>query len=473
MTFEHLITQNFFSFKNNILTDGWLSCTYQEIPLAFANFDTFFAQRKVYPFSPLAFEGINSVPSALTLLYLLSRGYSFILLPPSHHKPYLLPKFCQYQLIVHYSDQIVNPEHYAETCFTLEKNAQFCHPPLREKKLYLRTSGSMGNAKIVVHAQDRLLGNVLNCLDRFQLESSDKIAIPVPIFHMYGLGAAFLPAILAGSSIDLQDKSNILKYLERERQFNPNIAFLTPSLCEMLVKGRRSARPYKLMVTAGDRVKEESFRALDECCGHLVSLYGSTEMGAVAAALATDSLDIRATTAGTPMDGVDLCVRELDTEGQFLPGELYCQHQYGFECYVDEEGHLISQAPQWYKTGDLANIHPTGHLQVLGRSDNSINRSGYLVHLSDIEKTIENIENIEKVVVLAIQGESARGQRMIAFCVPCQGSSLDETQVRDACFKLLPHYAIPEQVHMLESLPTLPSGKIDRETLRTRVNKHD
>jgi hypothetical protein len=51
------------------------------------------------------------------------------------------------------------------------------------------------------------------------------MTIPVPIFHMYGLGAAFLPGILAGASIDFQANSNLLKYLQREKDFNPNIAW--------------------------------------------------------------------------------------------------------------------------------------------------------------------------------------------------------------------------------------------------------
>ena len=63
---------------------------------------------------------------------------------------------------------------------------------------------------------------------------------PVPVAHMYGFGAEFLPAVMAGASIDLQEKTHLLKYLERERQFQPNIVFATPTLCEILMKGYKS-----------------------------------------------------------------------------------------------------------------------------------------------------------------------------------------------------------------------------------------
>jgi acyl-CoA synthetase (AMP-forming)/AMP-acid ligase II len=76
-----------------------------------------------------------------------------------------------------------------------------------------------------VHSHDKLLKNAQNCVNRWELDGKDRMTIPVPIFHMYGLGAAFLPGILAGASIDFQANSNLLKYLQREKDFNPNIAW--------------------------------------------------------------------------------------------------------------------------------------------------------------------------------------------------------------------------------------------------------
>jgi len=457
MTFEKLIVTH----SENLLTDGTLTCSYQQIPMLFESIDQWFSQRKIPTASCLALEGINSVPTALMLAYLLSKNYSFMLLPP-HPNP-ALPKFCRYQLIIQPSQQVIKPEKYVSTLLNIKENNQYLGQFTGSGKLYLRTSGSMGDSKIVVHSHSQLLGNVLNCVNRFQLENHDRIVIPVPIFHMYGLGAAFLPALIVGASLDLQHKSNILKYLERERQFKPNIAFLIPTLCEMLVTGRTSSRPYKLVVTAGEKIKKELFFALAASCGNLVSLYGSTEMGATAAALVTDPLELRATTVGKPMEGVQLRIEEPDlTEA----GKLYCQHQYGFESYVNDEGKILGKAPDWYETGDLAKIYPNGYLQILERSDNKVNRSGHLVLLSDIETAISKIDQVDQVIVLASPEENLRGRRIIAFCV----SNLSGTQIREACFKHLPNYAVPDQVEVVKSLPTLPSGKIDRQTLNKMIS---
>jgi acyl-CoA synthetase (AMP-forming)/AMP-acid ligase II len=288
---------------------------------------------------------------------------------------------------------------------------------------------------------------------------------------MYGLGAAFLPGIVVGASIDLQENSNILRYMERERQFNPSIAFLTPTLCEMLLKGQRSPKAYKLAVTAGDRIKKDTFLTFESRFGRLLNLYGSTELGAIAASEPDDPIDVRAITVGKPMPGVQIRLNEGSSEfsdEMATVGELCCKHEYGFEGYVDENGNRIGRdittQSDWFETGDLGRIRQNGYIEVLSRCDHSVNRSGLLVLFADIERAMEMIEGTERVVVVA-KGESEWGQRIMAFCVPSKGVTLSGVQVRTACFDILPRYAIPDDVFIVSSLPTLPNGKVDRPAL--------
>jgi len=288
---------------------------------------------------------------------------------------------------------------------------------------------------------------------------------------MYGLGAAFLPAIAAGASIDMQAHANLLRYMERERQFDPNVAFLTPTLCEMLLVGRRASRPYKLVVTAGDRIKAERFLAFETRFGCLVNLYGSTEMGAIAAQTSQDPLEVRMTTVGKPMPGVQIRLNITSTErdSEINPvGTLWCQHAYGFEGYVMENGAKDDQdiptQSEWFETRDMGRIRQDGYLEVFGRYDQSVNRSGLLVLFADIEQAIETIEGIKRVIVV-VKGESKRGQRLIAFCVPCAGTVVCNTHIRTACFRLLPRHAIPDEVIIVQTLPLLANGKVDRQAL--------
>jgi acyl-CoA synthetase (AMP-forming)/AMP-acid ligase II len=168
---------------------------------------------------------------------------------------------------------------------------------------------------------------------------------------------------------------------------------------------------------------------------------------------------------GKPMPAVEIKIDEENTpqddSGERI-GELYCKHPYGFERYINEQGEEIAPAPEWYRTGDLVKIHENGDIEVIGRSDNRVNRNGYLVLLSDIEATLEKMPAVEQAIVLPIEGEDIRGQRIAAFCI----SEIESEQIREACFDLLPQYAIPDQVHILKTLPMLPSGKADRQKLK-------
>ena len=469
--------------KDNVLTDGQFTCSYQEIPNAIEGIGRHFADQGIRAEDCLAYECVNSALGALTLLCLLSEGYSFVLLPPLDSRrgklgvgP-LAPKFCRYRLRVESSVGNESEAHYScpGTFLHIEKNEQFHRERHMEsdagQRLYLRTSGSLGSPKMAVHAHRKLLGNVLNCVKRFKLGWDDRVTIPVPIFHMYGLGAAFLPGVVVGASIDLQEKTNILRYVGRERQFNPNVAFLTPALCEMLLKAHRSSRAYRLVVTAGDRVKEGTFLAFESRFGCLVNLYGTTEMGAIAAADPDDSLDLRAVTVGKPMVDVQLRLREKISRptDENNAGELCCKHKCGFSGYVDENGDRIDSGtmadPGWFETGDLGRIWQDGYIEVLGRCDHSVNRGGRLVLFADIERAMETLEGIERVVAVT-KGESKWGARVATFCVPSKGGAiLSGAQVRKACFDILPRYAIPDDVFVISSLPTLPNGKVNRPAL--------
>jgi acyl-CoA synthetase (AMP-forming)/AMP-acid ligase II len=251
----------------------------------------------------------------------------------------------------------------------------------------------------------------------------------------------------------------------------------------MFLQRRGEARIYKVAVSAGARLKEDVVRAFDDRFGTLVNLYGSTELGAISAASPDDALDLRATTIGRPMADVTLApassmqateqhaVQDGPNSQSAEPhtDELYCNHPWGFEAYIDEYGHLISPAEAWFKTGDLARFYPDGCVQILGRADNSINRDGYLVLLADIERAMEQIEAIAQVVVLTTPAERQRGQYLAAFCVLQEGMNLDETRIRAQCFDFLPRYAIPDEVFLLDAFPTLPSGKVDRQALIARL----
>lgn len=466
--------------QQNLLTDGQFTAPYTALPGLLESFTAYFTQHGIGRNTCLAVECPNSLPGALTLLYLLQQEISFVLLPPSEQgeqasawKP--VPRFCPYRLVVKRAaadtpaDWGYRPAHFLR----LETNPVYAPPvdPALHTPgyLFLRTSGSMGAAKLVVHTHATLLANAQGCVAEYQYTNADRMTIPVPIAHMYGLGVGFLPAILAGAAIDLQDQTNLFRYLDHEKRFQPTVTCVTPTLAGILLKGFKTPRAYRLAITATQRINEATFRAFDAAIGGcFVNQYGSSEMGAIAVCAANDDLTAKATTIGKPFPGVHLKVDDTllyDDNGQMADGvgELYCQHQAGFVGYVDESGAWLQRqaAEQWYRTGDLARRLPNGYFQITGRAGNSMNRRGYLVQFAEIERQMEQIAGVEQVVVV---GKSDT-EYLTAFCVLSQQALLNAPQVREACFERLPTYAIPDAVVLLDTLPLLPSGKVDRQRL--------
>jgi acyl-CoA synthetase (AMP-forming)/AMP-acid ligase II len=93
------------------------------------------------------------------------------------------------------------------------------------------------------------------------------------------------------------------------------------------------------------------------------------------------------------------------------------------------------------------------------------------VVFADVEAAVETIEGIQRAVVVAA-GESRRGARLVAVClVDRSGGDPQPDAVRRRCFDRLPRYAVPDQVVLVEALPHLPSGKVDRRAVRDLVAK--
>ena len=233
--------------------------------------------------------------------------------------------------------------------------------------------------------------------------ASDRVAIPVPIAHMYGFGAAFVPAVLAGASIDLQPNANVLRYLAREADFDPTVAYLAPSFGDALVRVRKAPRPYRLTIMAGDRLTGELFDRYEALHGRLVNLYGSTELGAVAAGNPEDPTEIRRNLIGPFLPGVSLCrtPEHAQRNGEDVPGLLRFHHEFGFECYVDANGRELREADGSLPSGDCFRSGDVGRLvgdrlEVQGRADDRVNRDGRLVACADVETAVRSLPGSER-----------------------------------------------------------------------------
>jgi acyl-coenzyme A synthetase/AMP-(fatty) acid ligase len=472
--------------RDRVLTDGQTTVSYAGTAPLLDRLDQLLARCGVSRRHPVALECSQSAAGALALLHLLSREHDVVLLPElgvsakEAGTPRFIPSFCSH--VVTASPLRGAPDaDLVASSFTVAANEAFVEEPVvtgfRGPDLYLRTSGSTGNPKLTRMSHQKWLNNALACVERWRLTADDRLTVPVPIFHSYGFGAAFLPGLLAGAAMDVGSGGNILRYLEREERFDPNVAFLTPALCDMFLSVRKSPRRYRLAVTAGDKIKRETMAGFEPLFGPLLNLYGSAEMGAVSAAASDDPPQERLATAGYPLRGIELRVEEEGTEDAAPAGEragrLQCRQHNGSDGYLilEERWRFEPRGDaEWFETGDLARLRPDGYLVVLGRSGLSVKRDGLLVVFAEVEAAVEKVEGIQRAVLVAA-GESRRGSRLIAVCLPAEaGGGPRPDAVRQKCFDLLPRYAVPDEVVIVDSLPQLPSGKVDRRAVRDLIS---
>jgi acyl-coenzyme A synthetase/AMP-(fatty) acid ligase len=455
--------------KGNIITDGTYRCTYHELIEIFVTLDRFIGESAVSPGDCSVLICGNSLPEAVLLSWMLYRKQNFVLLPRGG-LVISLPGFCQHKIQVDLNSPGLDIK-VPGTYLAVEPNPGFSAEarfPGEQGSIFLKTSGSTAEPKLVMHSHDAFVQNAVNCVHRFEITPNDRLLIPVPIYHMYALGAAIIPGLIAGASINLLEKTNIITYLDREKQYQPNVSFLTPPLCDMFLRARKSSYGYRLVVTAGDRITPATFENFETRFGKLINLYGSTELGAIATNNLTDPLTLRANGILETMPGVtmDFADKESENDPERV-SEIICTHEYGFDTYVDKKGRKITkEKAKPFRTRDLGKRIAANRFQVVGRTGNSVNRQGILVAFSEVESIIEQgIEEVAHAVVTGGQEDITRGKKMIAWCEIKPGKKLDNQELRSRFFDIMLRHMVPDEVRIIKEIPRLPNGKFDRKKL--------
>jgi len=452
------------------ICDGQTQIVYADFPSYFECIESYFQAQGISQDDCVAFECQNATATLIVLLALLHRGQHLLLLPAqgdslkeADFKPDI-PAFCKTHISVSLlsTENELNPKVIVNLINADPHEsfavAAFKRLDLSKRRLLMRTSGSMGDAKIVQFSHVNMLGNTANCVQRFGLKATSRVMIPVPIFHMYGLSAALIPGLLAGACIDVQANINILRFMEHERRFKPDVVYLNPTLCRMVLQ--RKSNPIFKGISAGSLLQGSLTYDIGERFDAFFNLYGSTEMGATATAFIGSSMG--KLTHLNPMPGVKI---EIDPETK----ALYASHCYCFDGYFTSEGYAIDVTTQPYNTGDIAELLANGCFEVIGRQGNSTNRAGFLVQFADVENALLQTKKVEQAVVLVSQEDTVRGQKLYAFCVPMEITKPFEKTaqiIRKACFDILPKYAVPDEIILLKTFRLLPNGKVDRQVLK-------
>ncbi len=346
------------------------------------------------------------------------------------------------------------------------------------------TSGSTGSSKGVLVSHASLVNLTLRLVDLFTIKPLDAVLQ----FTASSWDTSFeeiFPCLIAGGRLvlrtdEMTDPLNFLAECQRKRIavvdlptafFHELVTVMSdgahafPSEMHTVVIGGEAARM--------DKVRE--FLAISPTCVRLLNTFGATEATAISTAF-----DVRdgATTIpiGAPIANVNVHV--LDHLCKTTPiggmGSLYIGGHGVARGYLGRPGLTAERfvpdpfspipGARMYRTGDLAQCRADGRLLFLGRQDAQVKIRGHRIEPGEIEAVIAAHSAIRQIVVEARLMDT-KDKRLVAYVEPHADHSVDPQELRQFARERLPDYMVPDVFVLLDRIPLLPTGKIDRRAL--------
>ncbi|HEY0200805.1 MAG TPA: AMP-binding protein, partial [Burkholderiaceae bacterium] len=340
------------------------------------------------------------------------------------------------------------------------------------------TSGTTGFPKGATLTHRNILNNGFFIGECMRLGPQDKLCIPVPLYHCFGMVLGNLACFTHGSAIvypgDGFDPLAVLNAVQSERctglhgvptmfiaeldhpQFN---AFDLSTLRTGIMAG--SPCPIEVM----KRVVR------DMHLGEITIAYGMTETSPVSCQSSTDTpLDKRVATVGTVQPHLEVKIISPESGATVppgTPGELCARGYSVMHGYWDDPQKTAEaiDAEQWMHTGDMATMDAEGYVNIVGRIKDMVIRGGENVYPREIEEFLYRHPQIQDVQVVGVP-DAKYGEELCAWIVPKPGQSLTEQAVRDFCKGQIAHYKIPRYIRFVDAFPMTVTGKIQKFKIR-------
>jgi len=340
------------------------------------------------------------------------------------------------------------------------------------------TSGTTGEPKGVMHSANTVMANIIPYAQRLKLGAQDVVLMASPMAHqtgfMYGL---MMPILLQASAVlqDIWEPKKAVEVIQREQaSFTmASTPFLT-DLTRAVSENQTPIPKLKTFLCAGAPIPGPLVEQARAALGtKIVSAWGMSENGAVTL-IQLDDADERAfTTDGVALPGVELKVVAEDASGPALPvgtpGKLYVRACSNFGGYLKRPHLNGTDAEGWFDTGDLARMDAQGYVRITGRSKDVIIRGGENIPVVEIESLLYRHPAIAMAAIVAYP-DARLGERACAVVVPKPGQHFDmPTLVAYLKEQKVALQYIPERLEVRDSMPSTPSGKIQKFKLRDEL----
>ncbi|WP_078281200.1 AMP-binding protein [Mycobacteroides franklinii] len=344
------------------------------------------------------------------------------------------------------------------------------------------TSGTTGYPKGATLSHRNVLNNGYFVTESIHLKAGDRLCIPVPFYHCFGMVMGNLGCTTHGATIVMPapgfDSARTLDAIERERCVG---VYGVPTMFIAMLAdpefAQRDLSSLQTGIMAGSVCPVEVMkRCIDEM--HMTGVaiaYGMTETSPVSCqTLFDDDLDRRTATVGRVHPHVEVKIVDPDageTVERGQSGEL-CTRGYSVMLgYWNDEEHTreVLDADGWMHTGDLAVMREDGYCTIIGRIKDMVIRGGENIYPREIEEFLLTHPDIEDVQVVGVPDEKY-GEELCAWVrTRADRVVLDAVAIRAFASGRLAHYKIPRYVHVVDSFPMTVTGKVRKIDLREQA----
>jgi acyl-CoA synthetase (AMP-forming)/AMP-acid ligase II len=343
-------------------------------------------------------------------------------------------------------------------------------------RIVLLTSGTTGIPKGVprVPRISSGVGVGVTILERTRLRVGSRIAVAVPMFHGLGLGMLMLTISLGGTVLTHRRFDAETTLAQASLQRADAMSIVPIMLARLLdlprpVRARNPVPSLRAVISSGDRLDPSLARRFMDAYGDvLYNGYGSTEVGI--GSLATPVELRRAPeTVGKPVAGCPVRIynRKGRLVGPRVTGRIFVGGELTTDGYTGSvAGETKAVIDGFTSTGDMGYLDNSGRLYIVGREDDMIVSGGENVYPRALENALAEHPDIVENAVIGVPDEQF-GRRLAAFIVLRPRSGLDENRVREYLKGKVSRFEQPRDIHIVESIPRNPAGKVLRKELAT------
>ncbi len=350
-----------------------------------------------------------------------------------------------------------------------QQRAEVAPPSPEQVALILHTSGSTGRPKRVPLLHSNLAQSATNIAEAFSLSQYDVSFCIMPLFHIHGLMASTMAALLSGGTVVVPTKFNPLTFWQTVREYDITWYSGVPTMHQLLLARARGHKHHRsglrFIRSASAPLAPEVIHKMEEIFGvPFVEAYGMTE---ASHQMSSNPLPPRKRKPGSvgPATGIEISI--MDTNGKHLPhgkrGEVVIRGPSVFRGYENNpEANAAAFVDGWFRTGDQGMLDEDNYLHLTGRIKDLIIRGGENVAPREIDEVLLRHPAVAEAVTFGMP-HPVLGEEVAAAVVLHEPGSAHETALIRHCRDRLAEYKCPKKIFLVQSIPLTATGKIRRQ----------